>query len=338
MKTPFVQYRCDATKAHCIAIAHRLAEFERGWMPELTRFLPTPVLSVVREVTAAASCRSMDDAVELHAAGFSKILISRPVVDSNSLAQLAELAQSCELTCVADHFRHAELLSNSLRLRNATARLLIDVEVGAQRGGVRPGPDSTRLATAAAQLPGLTIAGVYADDDVCDSGASMLDSHAEGLSLDDIQTVAAHCRRMIQATGIDCQNLVTGRRTFASVLKPCDVTISLFNPLDAAIDAASTNSELNRDQLPVVLISRVLSRPTLETCVIDFGSQCTGRKLPVVAYPKGAVVQRISDDTSTLSLSAASLDLRIGDEVEVMADWRSCLPLASECRTSNSEC
>ena len=200
------------------------------------------------------------------------------------------------------------------------------MEVGAHRGGVRPGPDSTRLATAAAQLPGLTIAGVYVDDEACDSGPGTFDGHAEGLSLDDIQTVAAHCRRMIQTTGLVCQNLVTGRRTFASVLKPCDVTISLFNPLDASCDM-STNSELTRDQLPVMLISRVLSRPTLETCVIDFGSHCTGQKSPVVVYPKGAVVQLISDDTSTLSLSAASLDLRIGDEVELMTDWRSCVSL-----------
>lgn len=337
MKTPFVQYRCDAIKTNCMAIASRLAEFERGWMPELTRFLPKPVLSVVREVTTAASCRSLDDAVELHAAGFSKILISRPVVDSNSLAQLSELALSCELTCVADHFRHAELLSNSLRVRNATAQLIIDVEVGAHRGGVRPGPDSTRLATAAAQLPGLTIAGVYVDDEACDSGSGALDGPAEKLSLDDIQTVAAHCRRMIQTTGIACQNLVTGRRSYASVLKPCDVTISLFNPLDASCDM-STNSELTRDQLPVVLISRVLSRPTLETCVIDFGSRCTGQKLPLLVYPRGAIVQRISDDTSTLLLSAASLDVKIGDEVEVLADWRSFVSLPSDCHAANSDC
>lgn len=339
MKTPFLRYRVDVLATNCQIAAAQLGSVRRDWMPELASRIPQEVLAIFREFAKGASCRTIDDAEALHNAGFKRVLISRPIVHAEALDQLSQLARTCELICVADHFRHAELLSNALRVRHASAELLIEVQAGPERTGVRPGPDSTRLATAAAQLPGLRVAGVYIDDSLYNPvGLKTSDTVVESTAMSDIRTVAAHCRRMIETSGIACPELVTGRRQLSSIFEPDGITISLFNPLDAwtsQVNGDSSNptpcaTATEAEQPAASVISRVVSRPTLETCVIDFDSPSWGLTAPTIVSPKGASFIRRCEDTCTLQLSGSSLDLRIGDTVEVKCDWRSCLSLPTE--------
>lgn len=340
MKTPFIQFRQDVIATLSHAISAHLGAFGRRWMPELSGSLPSEILSVVNQATTGASCRTTGDAMALAAAGFSSVLISRPVVDPEALYELANLARSCELTCVVDHFRHAELLSNALRLRQASSRILINVEAGNQLTGVRPGPDATRLASATSQLSGLQIVGVFIDDAASELQDPTCAEPSTVPSFRDLQTVAAHCRRMIRSTGVACSELVTGREQLDALSENSDATTCLLSPLvcDVASQrglgiAPSLQSTLRSDDEPRRVVSRVLSRPTLETCVIDFGCGRKSFEAPTVIHPPGARFARIADDASALTLSGASLDLKIGDFVELCADWRSCLDLPSVIKT-----
>ena len=68
----------------------------------------------------------------------------------------------------------------------------------------------------------------------------------------------------------------------------------------------------------VSLIATVISRPTLEWCVIDAGTNTLGDMSDVRIYaPSGAAILSSTTETSTLKISGEASDLRIGDTVRL---------------------
>lgn len=292
------------------------------WMPEVSGLLPAAVLHDICTFSRKASCRRLEELPAVAAAGFTDLCVTRPGSDLNDLQQIMNRVRHCDLTFVADHFRQAELLSQAACEVDCSVSVLIDTECGRQLTGVRPGPDSVRLAEAISQLPRLTVGGVFVDDEA----VTILGSAASGTVTDilissDPEIIAIHSRRMIQAAGISCPRLVSGR-FFNPVSRPSTaVTHCLLSPLEraAGIECRQVPDGMaaNASRLaPWTVFTRVLSRPTLETCVIDAGTSLLGADT-IVLSPPGATLLRSAADVSALSLSGAALDLRIGDLVEL---------------------
>jgi D-serine deaminase-like pyridoxal phosphate-dependent protein len=285
------------------------------WAPTLGRFVPKEILQVILQRTLHTSCRSVEDAAALIAAGFQSALITRPVVSPESLLQAASLAECAKLTVVIDHFRHAELLSRTLLETGATASVLIDVDVGRQVTGVRPGPDSALLAAAIAQLPNIRLDGVYVDDQHCGTGVT---GDSMPMSFEESIEVAQHCQKIIKSNGIACSQVVSGRIQIHAAAGRKSVTTMTASPF--AVQHESTNGVslvAGEDQTPALsLVCRVISRPSLEWCIIDAGKLFWDNSASLqIMKPSGARLLHALSDIATILLSGESLDLRIGDEV-----------------------
>ncbi len=314
MITPRLEF-CPATISECCSrVSSIVSGANKLWTPQLSGVMPPQVLQLIRENTSHACCRSVEDAEHLVAAGFQTIVVTRPVVDVNSLVRLATLAARAHVSVVVDHFRQAELLSNSMLSAGASAEVLIGVDLGRQGSGIRPGPDSVLLAAATAKLPAVHLRGLYVDDSGCRRSQ---DKASGSLSFDEAIGVALHCQRMIEAEKISCRDIVTGfshlaesvaHRSVTSVLtSPCHSVAMLPDKTDATPAAA--------------LVCRVLSRPSLEWCVVDAGaSMICDPVRTTVLQPSGARILHLHSDTTTLALAGESLDLRIGAEVVLSID------------------
>lgn len=191
---------------------HQMAE-QSGWCwaPLLTKQVPAPLLqSVVLRVTDRASCSSVGDAEFLATLGFRRIILTRRVIDAESLRRLMLAAGQSRIAILIDHFRHAELLSQAATFLGATADVLIEADLGNHSMGVAPGPDTSHLATAAAQLPGLHVAGIFANaHHVFNSDEINSDvSNGSTTDLAAVITIAQHCLRSIQQVGSGCRQIV----------------------------------------------------------------------------------------------------------------------------------
>jgi D-serine deaminase-like pyridoxal phosphate-dependent protein len=175
-----------------------------------------------------------------------------------------------------DHFRHAELLSQAMVAEDRTVRILLDVDTGHSLTGVRPGPDSVRLATAVSQLPGLRLAGVIVDESTIAESATSSD---QGSVLAQAVAVAKHCQRMIEATGLACRELAAGFDDFAAALTDPDVTRVLTSPFKTD-GTVTPQSGLDKQRPALSLVGRVISRPSLEWCVIDIGTGLIEQAFP----------------------------------------------------------
>ena len=306
MMTPYVRYRLNVIRETSMAMSSSARSAGKQWAPQLTGRLPMEVLRTIAKSTSVAACRSIQDSDALLSAGFTSLILTRPIVDPEALCKLGTMASTVKITATVDHFRHAELLSQNLCI-GTTVDILIDVDLGQQVTGVRPGPDSALLATAAARLPGIRIRGVLVDDRAGDNEwGSAANGSIKRLSHDESLAVAQHCRRMIESDGNECRETVTGATSNASDLAFDVVTTCLSSPLTA------------HGQPAIELVCRVLSRPSLEWCVISVGTALLGDlRHSRIIEPAGARFLHGCEDIATLSLAGDALDLRIGAEVVV---------------------
>ena len=258
----------------------------------------------VRAQSASVSCARVRTAMQLAALRFEHINITRPVVRPEQLDALPELSSRALISVVIDHFRHAELLSDVMRSTGHMIGVLIDVDVGLQSTGLKPGTDTARLAMAASGLPGLRFVGVHVDDRD-DSCADLSLVHVE---LSEMFRMAIHAKRSIEVQGLTCSEIASGYRCSSEQLHATGVTIALSEATDSPILAPRSPSAAVR--------STVLSRPSFERCVLDVGRADFGAASRIaMTRPAGATIHRIMDDATTLLLAGESLDLAIGDEI-----------------------
>ncbi|MEJ7593860.1 MAG: hypothetical protein WKF77_20165 [Planctomycetaceae bacterium] len=103
---------------------------------------------------------------------------------------------------------------------------------------------------------------------------------------------------------MDCKRLMKDARINCLVVSPFAVF-----PDDMPLAAP---------QPCVSLIATVISRPTLEWCVIDAGTNALGDLSDVhIHAPAGATIHHSTSETSTLLISGEACDLRIGDPVQL---------------------
>ena len=288
----------------------------------LTEAVPADLIrEVFLPTTNMTSCRTICCAESLADAGMKRIIITGRMINEASVRRLPSLAARTQIVAVIDHFRHAELLSQCLRQNgNRTGseiQVLIEVDLGRQSTGVCPGPDITRLAAATAHLPGLKVVGVFAAADQGEVG-SKADSFDDGHSstvTDPIVTVAEHALRSIREVAADCREIVVKTSSVGGATFFDDRVTSLI------VSPFLSTTKLTIDPIlppSVTLISTVISRPTLEWCVVDVGTMILGGAADVYVHaPSGAIIQHSTDDTSTLLLSGEAIDMRIGDTVEL---------------------
>lgn len=322
---------------------------------------------------AAIACSQSQAALLLAERGVSSVLLLSPPVRSDDLRHLADTvrllssgrcpvmanSQSADqnspvVTVCIDHFRHAELLADIAEGIGVQIDVLIEVDLGHRFTGVRPGPDSVRLAAGIQSLPSLRLRGVYVDDRFCedtdsdvlhnsesgttdasgDNGAfehrersALAESFEMPMSFDQSITIAGHCRRMIEASGFTCREIVTGLQFSDAAVRHADVTTALKSGWEVTVPLPDSSPPVC-SRVDDVVTACVISRPSLEWCVIDVSVsslQLSGRSRPgcaaVPAFrvisPAGAEVLHQWDSRTSLGLSGDALDLRIGDYVRV---------------------
>ncbi|MQX35908.1 DSD1 family PLP-dependent enzyme [Roseospira navarrensis] len=107
-------------------------------------------------------CQKVSEAEALVAGGVRDVLVSNQVVDPTKIDRMAALATRARVLCCVDDAGNVADLSAAATRHGVTLECLVEVDVGAGRCGVAPGPAAVDLARAIAAAPGLTFAGLQA--------------------------------------------------------------------------------------------------------------------------------------------------------------------------------
>ena len=151
----------------------KMAEYMRGVPAKLRPHIKvhkSPELA--RMQLEAGECIGMTTATIWEAAlmvrgGIDDVLIGNAVVDPEKVALAAELAREAHLLIAIDDAQNATDLSNAALQAGSVLGVLIDLDVGMERGGVRSQEEALQLAQHVSGLRGLHLEGMMGYEGHC---------------------------------------------------------------------------------------------------------------------------------------------------------------------------
>jgi D-serine deaminase-like pyridoxal phosphate-dependent protein len=255
-------------------------------------------------------------------AGLSDVLIANQVVGPIKAAELARLAGLARVIVAVESAVNVDELSEAARRANSEINVLVEVDVGLHRSGVRSVAEAVELAERVERLPGLRLEGVLGYEGHCmlepDRAIRIEKARAANAELLD---VVDEFERKGLATEI----------VAAGGLGTWDITGA--NPRITEIHAGSYifTDAFHRNLVPgfevaLTVLATVISRSG-DMAVLDCGRKSIGidRTLPEVVGGVGEIrfehgEHFIHEEHTALRLEEGST-LAVGDRVELMPGY-----------------
>ena len=252
------------------------------------------------------------------------ILVMYPPLGPRA-ARLAEVARTARLTVALDSDVAAQELSRAAVEAGVTIRVLVELDAGMHRVGVKSPADAVALAQRVASLGGLEVAGI-----------AFYPGHVRGPigehgpQLRDLSALVAEARRLFEQAGFG--NPIVSAGSTPTMWETHQVEgvnemrpgTYIFNDRTTALIGACS-----MDECALTVLATVVSTAVPGQAVIDAGSKALGREpLRGNSGPEdgfgsllgdaSVTVKSMSEEHGILDLSRSSWRPRVGERVRVV--------------------
>jgi D-serine deaminase-like pyridoxal phosphate-dependent protein len=274
--------------------------------------------AIAQRQLAAGSCIGLTCATvgeaEAVAALCEDVLIANELVGESKWARVAQLARRLRLTTAVDSRRGVEGLSAAAHAAGVRVGVLVDLDVGQGRCGVRPGEQALSLARLVAEMPALELRGVMG-----------YEGHVQPVRERAAREAAA---RMAMKALVETAELLRGADL------PCPIVsaggtgtfdVSGRVPGVTEIQAGSyalMDTDYGDLGVPFVpaffVLGTVISRPALDRIVLDCGHKSATKDhgYPAVEGIAGARVTALNDEHAVVEVPD-ECTVAIGDRVRL---------------------
>jgi D-serine deaminase-like pyridoxal phosphate-dependent protein len=146
----------------------RMAGMTAGLRPHIkVHKCPQLALLQIEYGAIGVACATAWEAVVMAEAGIEDVLVANEVVGAEKLHAICRAARSARLTVAVDDVRNARDLDVAAAAAGVRLEVLIERDIGMQRGGVRDDATGVAIARAIATLPHLTLRGVQGYEGHC---------------------------------------------------------------------------------------------------------------------------------------------------------------------------
>ena len=294
----------------------------KGWRPHAKcHKSPDIAASLLRHGAMGITCAKISEAEVFAAAEIQNILIAHLPVGPGRVRRLARLCQFIKPIVTCDHYVQAEALSDECLRQGVRCQALVEINVGMERTGVRPGRDALELAKGIVRLPGLELKGIMGYEGHV---MALTDPEAKRAAIDAALGILSHAKTLYGRNGLCCDIVSAGG------------TGSLRQCLDcAALTELQAGGAIFGDpyyaRMPdsdgfepaLTVLTTVVSRPAYDRAVLDAGGKSITAEHhpPVIRDWDDAKIVRHSAEHLVLELGPASRELRIGDQVELIVGY-----------------
>ena len=206
--TPALILDLDAARRNIAFMAERMGAMPARLRPHV-KVQKSPELAKLQvEAGAIGVCTAtVWEAIVMSRAGIEDVLIANEVCGRGKVKALAEAAKEGRLTVAVDNAPNAADLSNAALAAGSKLEVLIEVDVGMGRGGVRSPEDAVALARRVDELPGLRLRGVQGYEGHC------MREPDRGVRVEKAQAAMAYLGEVIDrlaAAGFECEVVSAG--------------------------------------------------------------------------------------------------------------------------------
>jgi D-serine deaminase-like pyridoxal phosphate-dependent protein len=283
----------------------------------------------------------LGEAEVLLESGVSDVFVGYPVVGVSKVARLLNLAEQVQVSVSLDSLEAASPIGEGARARGLTIPVLLELNTGLDRVGVRPDEEGVELALRIASLPGIAFLGVMTHEGhalsrsatqeqlesetlaACALVVSIADAiRARGLDVNRVSVGSTATARFgMQAPGVtevrpgtyvfhDATTVAHGAATLDNVALWVVSTVVSVHDGWVVIDAGSkclSSDRLNRRDAPPIM-GHIADRP-------DYHVVRVNEEHGVIAVPSGSPL-RVGDRVAIVPSHACTV-INLTDEVLV---------------------
>jgi len=273
---------------------------------------------------AVGQCvQKVAEAEALAWAGVPDILVSNEVVGRGKLKRLAALAPLAEIAVCADDQSEVTALEHVAEAARTRLRVLVEIDVGAGRCGVLPGPDAVALARRIAGSAHLRFGGLQAYH----GGAQHLRRQSERKAA--IDSAIDQTRRTVEQLrqqGLDCP-IVGGAGTGSFPIEAASGIYTeiqagsyCFMDADYAKNLDESGAPFSTFRQSLFVLATVMSRPRESVAVLDAGHKAVAvdSGLPLVWQQPEIRYVSASDEHGTLALGAGAVQPALGQKLRLV--------------------
>ena len=298
----------------------KMADFARGQGIGLRPYIKTHKSTVLaqKQMKAGAigiGCATVEEAEVMAAVDISDILIGNQIVGPAKIARLTRLARDSDVMVAVDNYQNVDDLSAAAQAAAVRVRILVEVDVGAQRCGVPPGEAALQLAQHAAAAAGLEFRGFMGYE-----SHLQLITEPEERAAQVAKQVGAlvDTARMAKSAGLRAEIVsAAGTLTYKETGKLPGITEiqpGTYIFFDSRYYAKQT--DFNR---ALTVLTTVISHPVDDYIVVDAGSKALSQDggMPEVKDLPGAKLARMWEEHGKIELAAPIPELKVGDKIEI---------------------
>ncbi|MGI5816648.1 MAG: alanine racemase [Armatimonadota bacterium] len=280
------------------------------------------------------TCAKIGEAEVMSTAGIDEIFIAYALVGETKMRRLVALARRTpRLSIAVESLEAARQASDAFSAAGMELEVMVEVDVGAGRTGVRP-EEAVPFADEVARMPALRIVGVMAYASHFAYAARGEDALVEGAAEEG--RVIGQIAESLESAGHAMLRISGGSTPTAGRYQPgCGLTeirsgTYVFYDRNQ-VDIGSAPME----QVALSVLATVVATPTEERAIIDAGTKGLSQQVGTVSdgygwLPgvPGARVVKINDEHGFVDVTEASRPLAIGEKLEVIpARAPTCLNL-----------
>jgi D-serine deaminase-like pyridoxal phosphate-dependent protein len=225
------------------------------------------------QVTAGAvglCCQKTEEAERLVEGGIKDVYISNEVVGDAKLVRLAELANHARLSVCVDDARGVAALEDAAARAGSKIDVLVELEVGGGRCGVRTPQAAADLAARVAAAPCLSFAGLHVYNGAVQHVRTAQERRAAAVALED---KVGQALALLTGQGLSCGRITgAGTGSFAQDLEAgilTELQCGSYVFMDA--DYARNRDAAGGFEQSLFVLATVMSAPASDLIVVDAG-------------------------------------------------------------------
>lgn len=320
LDTPVLLVDGDAFDRNMKRMAKLAADANIAWRPH-AKAHKSPAVAEMQIAAGACGicCAKLGEAEVMAAEGSKDILITTPVIGASKLMRLLHIANEATVSVVADDAVNLEDMAKFAQTLGVRPDVVIEVDVGQGRCGVRPGEAALELAKQVMTADWLNFKGLQGYQGAIQMTASF-EERKQAAS--DALVKLTRTADLIRDAGIPCDYL-TGGGTGTSVIDAAAGGLTELQPGGYLfMDARYREIEWDDgDRTPfeqsLTMLASVISKPAENRCIIDMGLKAISSDggPPVPLDLPGASFKFAGEEHGELSWESEPCPLGIGDQV-----------------------
>ena len=313
--TPALVLDLDAFDRNARAIEGELRHHGVSWRPH-AKAHGSPILAQ-RQVAVGAigvTCATVAEAAVLSRGGIASILIANEVATAAKASLVADLQLDSEVIVCVDSTIGVELLDAAAIAASVQIPVMVEVDIGMGRAGVRPGPALDRAVAAVATARGLRLAGVMGyEGHTLDMSPPAVKAWAVDAAIGRLLEARDAVERagqpvpIVSCGGTGSYRLTAGIAGVTEVQAGGGCFYDRFYAEACGVDGL---------EFALTVHATVVSRPAADRAIVDAGmkamSIADGAPRPLV---DGASVVELFAEHGRLRLEGPARALQVGDRV-----------------------